>query len=474
MRGQKWSTKWRVWMVVAAIVAVAGVLIARLGQLQILDHQEYATEARLSHVSEDTISGRRGALLDRNGYPLAGSQDSFDLMVETKAWSASKNATESAAALSPIAGVPAEQMVASVSASSIYEVPVARRLSYEQAQAIRKLSLRGVRLMASSRRVYPEGNLAAQLLGFVGQDNSGLTGLESDLNDVLGGAKGTLTYERDGLGNQIAVGERQEVAAQPGANVVLTIDRYIQRLAETELEKTIEKTKATGGTIIVVQPKTGEILAMASRPTADVTQPDLSDESKLALFRNRAVTDSYEPGSVFKLVTMATALDLGLVGPYTPWHDDGIFNADGWSIRNWDFSRNGDQSVTQILSKSLNTGAAWLSSLAGPDRFYQYVDRFGFGKQTGIGLSGEVAGRVRTPENDPDNWRSVDLATNSFGQGISVTPLQMAMAVATTANNGMAMKPRIVKEIAYPGQRQTVQPEQAGQVIAPETARTLP
>src|SRR3989441_5275813 len=266
MRGQKWSTKWRVWMVVAAIVAVAGVLIARLGQLQILDHLEYATEARLSHVSEDTILGRRGALLDRNGYPLAGSQDSFDLMVETKAWSDSKNATESAAALSPIAGVPAEQMVASVSASSIYEVPVARGLGYEQAQAIRKLSLRGVRLMASSRRVYPEGNLAAQLLGFVGQDNSGLTGLESDLNDVLGGAKGTLTYERDGLGNQIAVGERQEVKAQPGANVVLTIDRYIQRLAETELDKTIEKTKATGGSVIIVQPKTGEILAMASRP----------------------------------------------------------------------------------------------------------------------------------------------------------------------------------------------------------------
>src|SRR5437870_659128 len=413
MRGQKWSTKWRVWMVVAAIVAVAGVLIARLGQLQILDHQEYATEARLSHVSEDTISGRRGALLDRNGYPLAGSQDSFDLMVETKAWSDSKNATESAAALSPIAGVPAEQMVASVSASSIYEVPVARGLSYEQAQAIRKLSLRGVRLMASRQRVYPEGNVGAQLLGFVGQDNSGLTGLESDLNDVLGGAKGTLTYERDGLGNQIAVGERQEVAAQPGANVVLTIDRYIQRLAETELEKTIEKTKATGGSVIVVQPKTGEILAMANSPTADVTKPDLSDDSKLALFRNKAVTDTYEPGSVFKLVTMACALDLGLVGPYTPWHDLGVFKVDNWTIRNWDYSANGDQSVTQILSKSLNTGAAWLSTLAGPEQFYSYVDRFGFGKSTGSGLGGEVTGQVRTPASDPGSWRSVDMATHT-------------------------------------------------------------
>src|SRR5207253_3605915 len=176
-----------------------------------------------------------------------------------KTWAEAKNAAESAAALSPIAGVSTEQMVASVSGSSIYEVPVARGLSYDQAQAVRKLALPGVRLMASSRRVYPEGNLGAQLLGFVGQDNSGLTGLESDLNDVLGGAKGTLTYERDGLGNQLAVGERQEGAAQPGANVVLTVGRYIQRLAESELEKTIEKTKATGGSVIVVQPKTGEI-----------------------------------------------------------------------------------------------------------------------------------------------------------------------------------------------------------------------
>lgn len=473
MRGQKWSTTWRVWTVVAAIAAGAAILTGRLVQLQIIDHKEYAAEARLIHVSEDTLSGRRGALLDRNGYPLAGSQDSFDIMVETKAWKDGAEATESAAALGQIAGVPSEEMVAAVSAAEIYEIAVARGLSYEQAQAVRQLGLPGVRLLASSRRVYPEGNLAAQLLGFVGRDNAGLTGLEADLDAVLGGAQGTLTYERDGLGNQLAVGERREVAAQPGANVVLTIDRYIQRLAETELDKTIEKHKAQGGSIIVVQPKTGEILALASRPTADLLNPDLSDESKLALFRNRAITDTYEPGSVFKLVTMACALDLGLVGPYTPWYDEGVFRADTWAIRNWDFSTNGDQSVTQILSKSLNTGAAWLSSLAGPEQFYAYVDRFGFGKPTGSGLGGEVAGSVRTPASDPGSWRSVDMATNSFGQGLSATPLQVVMAVAAIANDGLVMKPKIVKEIAYPGQSQAGLPEAGAQVIKQETARTL-
>jgi stage V sporulation protein D (sporulation-specific penicillin-binding protein) len=473
MRGQKWSTTWRVWTVMAAIAIAAGILLARLAQLQILDHQSYAAQARLTHLSEDTLSGRRGALLDRNGYPLAGSQDSYDLMVETNAWSDPARAADAATQLSPIAGVPPEQMMASVSANPIYEVAVARGLSYDQAQAIRDLDLRGVRASPSSRRVYPEGNLAAQLLGIVGQDNSGLTGLESDLDEVLGGAKGTLTYERDGLGNQLAVGERQEVAAQPGGNVVLTIDRYLQRLAETELDKTIEKHKAVGGTILMVQPKTGEILAMASRPTADVTKPDLSDESKLALFRNRAITDTYEPGSVFKLVTMACALDLGLVGPYTPWYDTGTFRVNNWAIRNWDYSANGDEGVTQILTKSLNTGAAWLATLAGPEQFYAYVDRFGFGKTTGSGLGGEVGGQVRTPASDPANWREVDMATNSFGQGLSATPLQVVMSAATIANDGLAMKPKIVKEIAHPGQTDVVTPEPSAQVIKPETARTI-
>lgn len=473
MGNRRGTVTWRIWTVITAIAIGALVVTGRLVQLQIIDHQRYAAEARVTHVSEETISDRRGALLDRNGYPLAGSEDAFDVMVEKRAWDDPAEAAVAANAISGITGRNTDEILSIVGTAEIFEIAVARGLTYEQAQAVRELRLAGVRLFESSRRVYPEGNLAAQLLGFVGRDNVGLTGLEIDLEAILGGAKGTVTFERDGLGNRLALGESREVASQPGANVVLTIDRYIQRLAEKELDATIKKHEATGGTIIVVQPKSGEILAMASRPTADVTQPDLSDESKLALFRNRAVTDTYEPGSVFKLVTMAAALDLGEVGPYTPWYDEGVYTANGYSIRNWDFSRNGDQSVTQILTKSLNTGAAWLANLARQERFYQYVDRFGFGKPTGVGLSGEAAGRVRTPENDPENWRPVDLATNSFGQGISATPLQIAMAVATIANDGMAMKPQIVKEIAYPGQRKAIQPEVAGQAISAETARTL-
>lgn len=473
MTRRRSNSSWRLGAVVAVILVATLALMVRLVQLQIVDHQHYAAEARLTHTGEETLASRRGALLDRNGYPLAASQDTYDVMVERRAWKAPEDAQTAADALSPIVGLAPQEMIDTVAGTDVFEIAVARGLNYGQAVQVRDLSLTGVRLLRGSRRLYPEGNMASQLIGFVGRDNTGLTGLEADLEQVLSGDKGSLTFERDGLGRQIALGERREVPARPGADVVLTIDRYIQRLAEKELDRAIQEHNASGGTIIVVQPKTGEILAMASRPSFDLTNPDLSDESKLGLTRNRAITDQYEPGSVFKLVTAAAALDLGLVGPQTSWYDNGIVNVSGWSIYNWDFSANGYQTVTQILSKSLNTGAAWLSQQVGPEHFYDYVARFGFGAPTEAGLGGEVAGRVRTPESDPANWRVVDMATNSFGQGISVTPLQMAMAVAAIANDGKLMKPQLVREVVTPGGRQPQPAQEVRQVTSPETARTL-
>jgi stage V sporulation protein D (sporulation-specific penicillin-binding protein) len=470
---RKRGVNWRLGAVVALIALITMALVARLVQLQIVDHERYAAEARNIHVAQETVTGRRGALLDRNGYPLAASKDTYDVMAEVKAWEDPVEANRAAAAIAAVTGGDPEEMVAAVRGASIYEIAVARSLDYEEASRVRDLDLPGVRLLRSSARLYPEGNLAAQLIGFVGRDNVGLTGLEADLERIIGGARGTVVFERDGLGNQIAFGARSELPPLPGSDVALTIDRFIQRLAERELDRAIKEHEAAGGTIIVVQPETGEILAMASRPTFDLTRLDLSDESKLALFRNRAITDQYEPGSVFKLITTSAAIDLGLVSPDTWWYDEGVFHSGGWTIRNWDLSANGDQTVTQILAKSLNTGAAWLAHLVGSERYYDYVYRFGFGEPTGSGLGGEVGGRVRTPDNDPEGWRPVDMATNSFGQGISVTALQMAMAVAAIANDGKLMKPMLVKEVIGPNGSQAAEPEVVRQVISPETARTL-
>jgi cell division protein FtsI/penicillin-binding protein 2 len=473
MSKRRFGETWRVWAVMFAIAVGAIIVTLRLVQLQIIDHDQYAAQARLTHYGQDTLTDRRGALLDRNGYPLAASEAAYNVMVERRAWEDPAKAQAAAAKLADITGIDAAEMLGIVAETEVFEIPVARGLNYAQATEVRGLGLSGVRLLESSRRKYPEGNLAAQLLGFVGQDNNGLTGLEVDLDSILGGNPGTVTYERDGIGNQLAFGDRSEVPAQPGANVVLSIDRYIQRITEQELDRAIKDHKADGGTIIVVKPETGEVLAMASRPTFDVTNHDLSDGSKEALYRNRAITDTYEPGSVFKLITASAAVDLGLVTPGTWWYDEGVVHLSNWSIYNWDFSANGSQTVQQILSKSLNTGAAWLASLCGPQGFYDYVQRFGFGAGTGSGLSGEVDGRVRTPDNDPEGWSAVDMATNSFGQGIAVTPLQMAMAVAAIGNDGLLMKPQFVKEIAGPLGRQIVEAESVRQVMTPESARTL-
>jgi len=394
------------------------------------------------------------------------------VLVEIKAWDDPVRAEEEARELAAITGGDWQEMVATVQSTDVFEVPVVEGLNYAQSELVKDLGFRGVRLLRSSHRVYPEGSLATQLLGITGRDNVGLTGLEADLNAILTGLQGSFVYERDALGNPLAIGDQSSVPAQPGANVVLTIDRYIQRLAERELEAAVKEHGASGGTIIVVQPKTGEILAMANRPAANLTNPDLSNESALGLLRNRAITDSYEPGSTFKLVTTAAALDAGLVSPGTWWDDTGQICADDYCISNWDFSANGSQTVTQLLAKSLNTGAAWLSSILGPGRFYDYVYRFGFGSPTGVDLSGEVGGQVRTPTNDPEGWRTVDILTNSFGQGISATPLQLAMAVACIANDGLAMKPQILKEIAG-ATSTTFEPESGQQVITRESARTL-
>jgi cell division protein FtsI/penicillin-binding protein 2 len=452
------------------LVAVLG-LVFRLADLQLLHHQSYRQQAQEEHLSRLDILPRRGAILDRNGYPLAASVDTYDVLVDKHIWGDPNEAHQPAEELADVLNRPTDDILADLEGSISREVVVARGLDYRASVAVEERNLAGVRLMRSSRRVYPEGNMAPALLGFLGRDNFGLTGLEADYDRELGGAAGTLVYERDGQGNLIPVGQQKRVAAEPGADIILTIDRYMQHLVERELDATIKKHKGSGGTIIIMDTRTGAILAMASRPSFDVTNLDLSDEGKVDLYRNRAVTDLYEPGSVFKTITMSAALNEGVVSPQSTYVDEGVARASGWAITNWDLGAHGVQTATQILTKSLNTGAVWLSGLLGPDRFYDYVQRFGFGQLTGVGLSGEAPGQVRTPADE--GWAEVDLATNSFGQGINVTPLQLISAIATIANDGRLMRPYVVQEIRSGDESEVTQPVMVRQVITPETANTI-
>jgi cell division protein FtsI/penicillin-binding protein 2 len=457
-------------VVAVMLVAVLG-LVGRLVDVQLLHHQSYRQQAQDEHLSRLDILPRRGAILDRNGYPLAASVDTYDVLVDKHIWGDGDKAREPAEELADVINRPTDDILADLEGSISREVVVARGLDYQASVAVEEEKIAGVRLMRSSRRVYPEGNLAPALLGFLGRDNFGLTGLEADYDRELGGAAGTLVYERDGKGNLIPVGQQKLVAAEPGADLVLTIDRYMQYLAEGELDATIKEHKASGGTIIIMDVRTGAILAMASRPSFDITNLDLSDESKVDLYRNRAVTDMYEPGSVFKTITMSAALNEGLVSPQSTYVDEGVARVSGWTITNWDLGAHGVQTATQVLTKSLNTGAVWLSGLLGPDRFYDYVQRFGFGQLTGVGLSGESPGQVRTPADD--GWSEVDMATNSFGQGINVTPLQLITAIAAIANDGRLMRPYVVQEIRRGDESEVTQPTMVRQVITPETAKTI-
>lgn len=457
-------------VVVLLLIATLG-LVGRLAHLQLLSHQEYQAQAQDEHQDSLVLNPRRGAILDRNGYPLAASVDAYDVLVDSQVWDDPAQAQQRAEVLANLVNRPSQHILTDLSTSITREVIVGRGLDYQGSLGVEDLGLPGVRLVRTSRRVYPEGNLAASLIGFIGRDNVGLTGLEADYDRDLSGAAGSLSYERDGLGNKIALGYSERVPPEPGADVILTIDRYMQRMAERELDATIEKHEANGGTIIIMDPRTGAILAMASRPSFDLTNLDLSDESIMDLYRNRAITDLYEPGSVFKTVTMAAALDAGLVSPESVYVDEGVARISGWTIVNWDLGAHGTQTATQILVKSLNTGAVWLSELLEPVRFYDYVFRFGFGQPTGVGLSGEAAGQVRTPGQD--EWAEVDMATNSFGQGVNVTPLQLITAISTIANDGLLMRPYVVQEIHRGDERQVFQPAEVRQVVTAEAANTL-
>lgn len=462
---------WRVALLAGLLVLATAAIVYRLFTIQILDHDRYRLDAQAAHLDKRLVRSSRGAILDRNGFPLATSVDVFDVYVDRRAWRDDPaQATSVAVALAPLIGRQPESLLARLIDDAEGPVELIKSsVSFESGREIEALRLPGVALARGTERYYPEGDVASGLLGFLGQDHNGLAGLEADLESVLGGEPGALYFERDGGGQPIALGETRLDPGEPGADVRLTIDRHIQRLVEAELDFQIEEHEASGGTIIVMQPRTGAILAMASRPGFRFSSLSLEDADQ-SLYRNRAVTDVYEPGSVFKTITMATAIDLGLVNPNTTYYDSGVVQKGGYTFRNWDFSAHGTTTMTQLLQKSLNTGAIWLSDLIGPDPLYASIERFGFGESTHSGLGGEAAGLLRT--NRDAGWYASDLATNSYGQGIAATPLQVISAIAAVINGGMLMRPYVVLEIGGPEGRR-YEPVAVRRAISAESSRTM-
>lgn len=460
---------WRLLAIVALLVAYAIIVAGKLIHIQIFQHDYYLALANEEHYSQRRLAPPRGAILTSDGAPLAVSVQYETLYADTKLMA---DQAKVARLLAPVLGESQSGLEAKLAVASDQPLLLKRYMPSELADRVRALHLLNVYFETEPRRLHPEGGLGSQLVGFVGRDYAGLAGLEMSWNDDMQGRSGSVQSEIDTAGDEIALGLRNYMAPVGGADVVTNVDRFVQRLIERELEAAMQDHSADSGTIIVMDPRSGAILGMASRPSYSLDDPGFLVPDKEPLYRSPAVSDIYEPGSVFKVVTMSAGIDSGAVDPNETYDDEGYVVDGEVVIRNWNGLGLGPgTTMTQVLQRSLNTGSCYVARKLGADRFYGYLRAFGFGTATGVDLPGEAAGLVR--DANAGGWSRSDLLTNSFGQGIAVTPLQMARAVAVVANEGRLMQPQVAREVRSPEGTRRIAPQTVRQVISPATARIV-
>lgn len=431
----------------------------------------------------ETIEPARGTIYDRYGHPLAANKTVYEVGVDLPGV---ENPHTIATAMNLITGADYNEMkdLASIEASptAIYRV-LAKNVSESQVEQLRILqeqiaqsyghrndedapSLEGLSFRAYLVRMYPEKQIASSLIGFVNQEGRGFYGVEGYYNDMLSGDKKVVWVPNDP--NQV-----EDIPETPeGVSLVLTIDREIQAAMEQLVDKARKKNGAESATIVVLDPKTGEIIAMASTPRMDINEWwNFEDTFPGETPFNRALSQTYEPGSVYKVLTMAAGLDLGVIKPDTEFIDTGIFEIGGTKIYNWNLGAWGPVDMIGCLQHSLNTCHAWVATQIGAYNFYNYMHKYGIGRSTGIDLAGEATGRLKRPGDD--DWYEADLGTNAFGQGVSATALQMASAVSALANEGKIMTPHIVRSMISKGIQHDIGYNVASEPIKAETARTI-
>jgi len=356
--------------------------------------------------------------------------------------------------------------------------PLRRKVPEKTLKKLDGMDLEGVEYVMEKHRYYPEGEIGSHILGFVGYENNtrqGQYGLEGYFDEELSGEYGTIRAEKAATGNVIIVNDREYLAPQKGDDLVLTINRSIQFTACRKLKKAVKRHDAKGGDVVIMHPETGALLAMCSYPNYNPNKYNQVDS--VNAYNNPAIFDAYEPGSIFKVFTMAAGLEEGEVTPKSTYRDKGKIKVEGWPkpIKNSDFDSHGPHgrvTMVDVLAKSLNTGSIHVMQQAGPEVFADYVKKFGFGQQTGIELETEGGSDIRNLERDP--IRPVEAATASFGQGITATPLQITRAYAAIANGGVLMKPYLVgKIVGADGQARETQPQQIRRVISERTSMLL-
>jgi len=444
---------------------VAGfvLVIVRLVHLQVLQATELGMKADRQHQKNIVLEGARGTIYDRNSKVLAMNMDVPSVFgVPTSLGNPGQTARD----LSPILHVKTTEIEKKLKQEKHF-VWLARKLEPEQGRRLERLSLDGVGVVMEGRRFYPKGPLLSHVLGFAGMDDRGLEGVELRYEQYLRGEKRSVVLQRDALGRAVFPKGLNEEGAAAGHSLTLTVDEVIQYIAEKELDESVSRSNAKSGTIIVMDPKTGEVLAMAVSPRFD---PNAVGALVPDRWRNRALTDTYEPGSTMKTVIAAAALEEKVMAP------DSMINGENGrlSIANTvihDHEKMGWMSFAQMIQKSSNIGAAKVGMALGEWRVFDYLKEFGFGEKSGIDLPGEASGLLRSPRQ----WGKRSVASISMGQEVGVTPLQMVTAISAIANGGVLMKPHIVSEIRNAKGQLVAQtlPQAKRRVISTETARTL-
>lgn len=463
----KWNSRIRCALVCLAFTALFSAFSFRLVYLQMVKHDEYAGLAAEKHVYKQSIFAERGAILDANNEVLA-----HNIPVETVVADAThlNNREALIPLLSAALKIPEGELAEKLEGSRRYivlkrEVPEAVAATLRG--KLRAQNLRGIYFERDSTRVYPNGSMLCHVIGFTDFEHRGIQGVESSMEQYLHGEDGYRHIEHNRAGQEIVLYRGQERAPRHGDRVHLTIDLNLQNIVENEIDTAMREYTPKTATIILMRPQTGEILAMANRPHFDLNE---RSEAKPEQMKNRAIIDMMEPGSTFKIVTAAAALNERKVRPETTiFCENGVWNYGGRPLH--DHRPYADLSVRDVLVKSSNIGTAKLAISLGEQKFYEYIRRFGFGERTGIELPGEIGGVIRPPQS----WSKISITRIPMGHEVGVTPLQMTSAMATIANGGKLVTPRIVKSITTQDgkPRSTFSPVVLRQVISPETAAQL-
>ncbi len=437
-------------------------LIYRLYNIQVIQSNKFEEIAQQEHLTSFSIEGERGNIYDRNLKKLVVNVNVQSLFaIPPKI----ENPRETALKISLILNLETKEVLDKLNQKRPF-VWIKRKLNETEVEEIKKLNLEGLDFLKESKRFYPQKYLASNLMGFVGIDNQGLEGLELFFDQELKGLPGLVVLERDASGDEIPLSIKELNTHRDGNSIVLTIDEFIQYITEEALDKAFQKYKAKAGVAIVVEPKTGEVLAIAVRPSYD---PNYFNKYALDLWRNLAITNTYEPGSTFKIVTIATALEEGVVKLDDQFYCKGWTNYNGHIFH--DIHQHGSQNLTDIVKNSCNVGVIQVGTRLEQKVFEKSIRRFGFGTLTEINLPGEVNGLIRSSKD----WSKISLASISIGQEISITPIQLIMAISAIANRGTLMKPLIVKEILDSNQNsvKVFKPKPVRQVVSVETALTM-